>query len=238
MQSKQDRKKLAILGGMGPEATEVFYKKIIDSTQVSKDSDHLDILIYNHATMPDRTEYILGGREDELWEILKKDIDMLKTMGGEYLAIPCNTCHYFADRINEEADGNFINMIKVTAQHVKDRGSKVAGILATDGTCTANLYGKAMEELGLKVVYPSEEKQKDVMDLIYNQIKQGEKGDRKQFLGVVKELRDLGCDTIVLACTELSVFYTNHDLNGDFYVDALDELTRACIINCGGTYCE
>ena len=42
-----ERKKLAILGGMGPEATEMFYKKIIESTRVSNDREHLDILIYN-----------------------------------------------------------------------------------------------------------------------------------------------------------------------------------------------
>ena len=231
-----DKKKLAILGGMGSEATEVFYKKIIESTNVANDRDHLDMLIYNHASMPDRTEYILSGRSEELWNIIKSDIDKLKLIGGEYLAIPCNTCHYFSERINNEMDGKFINMIKVTAKKVKDKGFKCAGVLATDGTMNSNIYGKALEEVGVSYMYPSPEKQKDVMDLIYNQIKQGEKGDKKQFLSIVKELRGKGCDAIILGCTELSVLYENHDFNGDFYIDALDELTRACIENCGGEY--
>ncbi len=231
-----ERKKLAILGGMGPEATEMFYKKIIESTRVSNDREHLDILIYNHASMPDRTEYILGGKEDELWNIIEGDIEMLKKMGGEYLAIPCNTCHYFQDKIDDSMHGHFINMIKVTAERIVNKGYKKAGIIATDGTVKADMYGKTLRDLGIEVVYPSEERQKDVMDIIYNQVKQGEKGDKKQFLSVVKELRDKGCDVIVLACTELSVLYQNHDFNGDFYVDAMDELTKACIDKCGGEY--
>ena len=231
-----EKKKLAILGGMGPEATETFYKKIIESTRVNSDKDHLDILIYNHASMPDRTEYILGGKEDELWDILNKDISMLKNMGGEYLAIPCNTCHYFSDKIDGAMEGHFINMIKVTAERIVNKGYKKAGIIATDGTVKADMYGKYLREKGVEAIYPSPERQKDVMDIIYNQVKQGEKGDKKQFLSVVKELRDEGCDVIVLACTELSVLYQNHDFNGDFYVDALDELTKACIDRCGGEY--
>ena len=231
-----EKKKHAILGGMGPEATEVFYKRIIESTNVSNDREHLDMFIYNHASMPDRTEYILGGREEELWSVIKDDIDKLKVIGGEYLAIPCNTCHYFADRIEKETDGKFINMIKVTAAKVKQKGFKCAGIMATDGTVKSDMYGKALRELDVDVIYPSPERQKDVMSLIYDQIKQGEKGDKKQFLSVVKELRERGCDAIVLACTELSVLYDNHDFNGDFYVDALDELTKACIDKCGGEY--
>ena len=51
-----EKKKLGILGGMGSEATVLFYKKIIDNTSVNNDREHLDILIYNHASIPDRTE--------------------------------------------------------------------------------------------------------------------------------------------------------------------------------------
>ena len=69
-----EKKILGILGGMGPEATQVFYKKIIDCTQVDNDREHLDIFIYNHASIPDRTECILCGREEELWNIIEEDI--------------------------------------------------------------------------------------------------------------------------------------------------------------------
>ena len=46
-----EKKKLGILGGMGSEATVLFYKKIIDNTSVNNDREHLDILIYNHASI-------------------------------------------------------------------------------------------------------------------------------------------------------------------------------------------
>jgi len=233
-----EKKLLGILGGMGPEATQIFYKKIIDNTQVDNDREHLDILIYNHASIPDRTECILCGREDYLWGIIEDDIKKLKGMGSDYLAIPCNTCHYFAEKLYKEMNGKFINMIEETAAYVNELGKKTAGIMATDGTIQSDLYRKYLGKYGIETVYPSNAKQRDVMSLIYDQIKCGEKGDKHQFIGISKELREAGCDCIILACTELSVFNINYGLNNSYYVDALDVLAKACIIKCGGRYCD
>ena len=233
-----EKKKLGILGGMGPEATQVFYKKIIDSTQVNNDREHLDIIIYSHASMPDRTACIMCGEEESLWDTIYDDIEKLKYMGMEYLAIPCNTCHYFADRLKETMNGRFINMIEETARYAYKKGAKVAGIMATDGTVRGDLYKKELEKYGIDTVYPSSRKQKDVMSLIYDQIKRGEKGDKHLFLAIAQEFREAGCDVVILACTELSVFNVNYSLNSDYYIDALDILTRACILKCGGILCE
>ena len=70
------------------------------------------------------------------------------------------------------------------------------------------------------------------MQVIYDEIKKGEKGSREKFAVVSKVLRDLGCDRAVLACTELSVYRDWHNLS-DFYVDAMDVLARRCVEKCG-----
>ena len=160
-----EKKKLGILGGMGSEATVLFYKKIIDNTSVNNDREHLDILIYNHASIPDRTECILCGKQDYLWDIIANDIRGMEQLGCEYFAIPCNTCHYFADRLQKLTNGKFINMIEETARYAAERGRKKVGIMATDGTVQGGMYKKAMEARGIEVVYPSKERQEDVMSL-------------------------------------------------------------------------
>ena len=231
-----ERKKLGILGGMGPEATQVLYKNIIDHTEVTRDQEHLDIVIYSHASIPDRTAYILSGREEELKEILLADVRLLRACGCEFLAVPCNTSHYFAPALDAAMDGNFINMITETANYVAARGFHRAGIMATDGTVRNDLYRQALNACGVEAVYPDSNRQRDVMSLIYDQIKAGEKGNHQQFFGVVKSLKAAGCDCVVLACTELSVFRNNYQLGNEYFVDALDVLTQVCITRCGGAY--
>ena len=231
-----NKKKLGILGGMGPEATEILYKKIIEKTAVSGDRDHLDILIYSHATIPDRTEAIHNSRQEELWDILSQDVKMLKGAGCEYLAVPCNTCHFFADRFDECMDGRFINMIEETAAYTATRGFKKVGIMATDGTVKNDMYGRALRKHGVDVVYPDPDAQSKVMSIIYDEIKAGEKGDKHKFMDAAASLRNKGCEAVVLACTELSVFNVNYELNSDYYIDALSVVTKACIEKCGGEY--
>ena len=62
----KEKHTLGILGGMGPEATSVLYKRITDRTVVSRDQDHINILIYSHAELPDRTGCILCGEGERL----------------------------------------------------------------------------------------------------------------------------------------------------------------------------
>lgn len=229
------KKRLGILGGMGSEATQVFFKRIIDQTKAENDREHLDMVIYNHASLPDRTEYILSGRQQELWEILEKDIEMLHSMESDYIVIPCNTCHYFAKNIEEKTRQHFINMITETAKYAADMGRHRVGIMGTTGTLRSDLYGRAFSEAGLEAVYPSDEKQALVMRIIYNQIKKGDKGSLADFEVVVDEFRAQECDAVCLACTELSVFRENYMLTDTFFIDALDVLARSAIIACGGT---
>ena len=52
---EKDHKILGVLGGMGPLATQLFYRQIIERTEASCDQDHVDMILFNHASMPDRT---------------------------------------------------------------------------------------------------------------------------------------------------------------------------------------
>ncbi|MBR0146391.1 MAG: amino acid racemase [Eubacterium sp.] len=233
---EQTKHMLGILGGMGPEATSVLYKRITDRTVVSCDQEHINILIYSHAGLPDRTGCILCGEGEQLWDMLAKDVQLLKNAGCEYLAVPCNTCHYFGDRFREAMDGHFIDMIRETANYVAKRRYHKVGVLATDGTVRADLYRKELAALDVEAIYPDEKHQKDVMTLIYDQIKRGEKGDKHLFQGIAQHMHARGCEAVVLACTELSVFAVNHELTGGFYIDAMEALAERCIESCGGVY--
>ena len=60
---------VGILGGMGPEATVELFRRIVASTPVDRDQDHLRILIDNNPRIPDRTAAILGTGPDPLVEL-------------------------------------------------------------------------------------------------------------------------------------------------------------------------
>lgn len=55
------KKKLGIIGGLGPAASVFFYNRITEHTVASCDQEHLDIILLSHATLPDRTAVIESG---------------------------------------------------------------------------------------------------------------------------------------------------------------------------------
>lgn len=227
--------KLGILGGMGPMATQLLYKMIIENTVASCDQEHIDMIILNHAQIPDRTAAIKSGDTEALFQILLADVKMLEKNGCTAIAIPCNTSHYFYQSLQKECDIAIINMISSAIEDLclQNPEIKKIGILATDGTLYSDIYKTECEKLGIEALYPEPEVQKIVMDIIYNQIKKGERGNPDDFALIDAHLKSLGAEGAILACTELSCYRENHRLSG-FYVDALDSLCKKSIIMCGG----
>ncbi len=227
---KEER--LGILGGMGPQATQIFYQRIIDRTEAATDQAHVPTLIWSDTEIPDRTAYILGGREEEVFQRLLGDVHLLERAGCTRIAIPCNTSHYFVPALQEAIGIPIIHMIEETAKSLLALKPEKVGILATDGTIQMGLYHKACEKLGLKTYTPEPEIQALVMSIIYDEIKRGEPGSREKFAQIDKALHEAGCSCAILGCTELSVFRNHYNLPA-FYVDAMEVLAQCAILGCG-----
>ena len=224
--------RLGILGGMGPQATQDFYQRILDRTDAAKDQEHLPTLIWSDTSMPDRTAAILGGDAEGCYQRLLAGARLLEGGGCTVLAIPCNTSHYFADRLQGDISIPLIHMPRETVGVLAEEGRRKVGILGTDGTIRTGVYQKECTARGIEAVSPPEEVQKLVMSIIYDEIKRGEKGSREKFAVIDRWLRQAGCDSAILGCTELSVYRTYHGLP-DHYLDAMDVLAQRCITACG-----
>ncbi len=231
---KDGKKALGVIGGMGPLATQLFYKMVIEKTDAHSDQEHINMVILNHATMPDRTEAILNDTLEDLMHRLEDDISVLEKFGADYIVIPCNTFHVLMDHLQTVTHIPIINMIKETVKKIVSvygKGARV-GIMATDGTITWGLYQKECQENGLIPVIPNEENQKRIMKIIYEGIKEGGHVDYADFESIEKQFHDEKCDCVILACTELSCFKEEYDLP-DYYVDAMGEMAEAAILMCG-----
>ena len=225
--------RLGVLGGMGPQATNTFYQFVIDRTDARTDQEHVNTLILSDCQMPDRTGAILGSEEQRraVYQRLVDDARLLELAGCTVLAVPCNTSHYFLDRVQEQVSIPILHMIRETAKALVAQGRTRPGILATDGTIRSGLYQKEFAALGITAVTPSPEAQKLVMSLIYDDVKAGRDGDPQKFDAIHQDLLSQGCDSGVLACTELSVFAVRRQLP-PFYTDAMSVLAERAVLAC------
>lgn len=228
--------KLGVIGGMGPEATAFFYEEVIKHTNASRDQEHLDMVIISQASMPDRTHAIITGDDARLLQVMREDAQALETLGCTCIAIPCNTSHYFYDKIQSFTGVPIIHMPREAVREaVQARRARRIGIMGTDGTVRSGVYARECEALGVECMVPSPERQADVMSIIYENVKAGHPADMGKFSLVVDELVRRGCDAIILACTELSVARRRQGAP-DVCLDAMDVLVREAIERSGKLY--
>ena len=199
---------------MGPLATCDLFSKIIQITDASCDQEHVRICIDNNTEISDRTNAIIRHGKDPVPEMVKSAV-RLQSFGADVLIMPCNTAHYFYDRILPFVDIPFLSMIDETAKVISDRGLRKVGLLATDGTLQTAVYEKAFKKRGISIMVPPPENQVHIMDLIYNGVKAGNKEiDTKPTKKTIEDLFRKGAQTLVLGCTELPVAF---DLYGFDY---------------------
>lgn len=225
---------LGVIGGMGPKATAVFFDKIISLTTANRDQEHLDMIILNHATLPDRTEVILNREDDRFLAAIRRDLELLERAGVSNIAIPCNTSHYFYHEMQAMTRVPIINMVDETLKEICQKYGKhrKIGIMATDGTIQSGVYEKGCTLHELQLVKPDESLQRRIMDIIY-QVKSELDADVSAVEDIIREfVSDYGCDCVILACTEFSCIPISEEIAA-YCIDAMDVLVRRSIERSG-----
>ncbi len=223
-----NKKTIGIIGGMGPLATADLFKKIVLNTKADTDQEHIKILIDNNTDIPDRTEAILHNGKNPVPQLAKSAVS-LWAMGAEVLVMPCNTAHFFRDEVQKSVDIPILSMIELTGKSLLEKGIKTVGLLATEGTVKSRIYQDVLEEMGIKIIVPAEEGQKEITDLIYSGVKAGKKDyDVTKVKEVMESLFSRGAETLILGCTELPVAVDMYSLNYNT-CDPTLELARGAI---------
>ena len=227
------KRTLGVIGGLGPIATAHFMELIIRMTEAETDQEHLDMIIYNRPSIPDRTGYILDKtRPDPLPEMIRVG-NALAEQGAQLIAIPCMTAHYFHRELTGRIEVPIVHAIHETAVHLKKHGIERVGIMATDGTIRSKLFQQELVKHGITPLIPGEKGQRCVMSVIYDDIKANRPAGMDKFDCAARELRDQGAQAIILGCTELSLVKRDYPI-GAGYLDAMEVLARRCVLSCGG----
>ncbi|MFI3213046.1 MAG: amino acid racemase [Eubacteriales bacterium] len=225
-------KRLGVIGGLGPMATALYMKMIIEMTEAENDQEHIEMIIYNCPQIPDRTGYILGESQlNPVSKMLEIGQKLVKD-GAELITFPCVTANYFYKELSEGIDVPMINMIEKVCDYLIEQNIQNVGLMATSGTITSGLFQDLFSKAGLKLIVPNEENQRNIMHVIYENVKANKPAEIQRFDKVARELRSNGAEIIILGCTELSVVKENCDI-GTGYLDIMRLLARCTVQYCG-----
>jgi aspartate racemase len=201
-------KVVGIIGGMGPEATVELMARIIKATPAVDDIDHIRMLVDNNPKVPSRIKALIEGDGESPVPCLQDMARRLAAWGSDFLAMPCNTAHYYHRLIQEAVPIPILNMVDLAVREVmtQNPSAKYVGLLASTAVLNVKLYDRRFFEEGVNLLTPSSNHQKGIMDAI-KRIKTGNYGS--EVLETVQSAADclleFGSEVLLVACTELSI---------------------------------
>src|SRR5438045_323893 len=95
-------KAIGILGGMGPDASTLFYQQVLSEYQrlckPQFQQDYPEIFLYN-LPIPDP---ISGIKNPERFtSLLIAGLKKLESVGVNFITVPCNTAHIYIDEMRK-----------------------------------------------------------------------------------------------------------------------------------------
>lgn len=195
-----------ILGGMGTMATESFVRQLNKRTPTHADQDYLNYILYNHATVPDRTAYILDRTKPNPVPVLQEDIRQQNILQPSFIVLTCNTAHYFFEELQKETKIPLLHMPKEAVEQIKaDQVTGKVAFLGTEGSVKAGVYERELINQGIDYLIPDKNLQAKINHLIYHDIKENDYINMDLFFEILADTKSLGCEAVILGCTELSL---------------------------------
>ncbi|WP_380169467.1 aspartate/glutamate racemase family protein [Jannaschia sp. R86511] len=227
---------VGVVGGVGPLATAYFLDRVVRLTDARTDQEHVDLVVHQRASVPDRTAFLLGRSDEDPGPVMAACAQDLVRIGARAVVLPCNTAEPFLPGIEAAAGVPVLGIVRATVAAARLRlpGLQAVGVLATDGTLAARTYHDELAAAGVRAVVPSADDQATVMSVIYDQVKANRPADVAGLAAVVARLVADGADCVVLGCTELSVLaQALETASPHVVVDSVDSLARATIERAG-----
>lgn len=216
-------KKLGLIGGIGPESTLIYYKKLVYLLQNEIGPTFFPNLTIESLNVFDVLTFCENEDFDGLTSYLMRGINSLIAGGSEVIALTGNTPHIVFDQLQTKSSVPLVSIVEATKDAAKRLDYRKIGLLGTKFTMQAEFFKKPFIDTGIAVVVPRDDEQLFIAEKISQELEHGivSMETQNQMLKIVQRMCDEdNIEAIVLGCTELPLIFKDSILS----IPALDTL--------------
>lgn len=205
-------KKLGLIGGIGPESTVAYYRKVIHGVQARTGKENLPPLSIESLNAFTVFSLCRARQFDQLADYVLGAIRSLAAGGADMVALTGNTPNIVMDRVLPLSPIPIVSAIEATCHAAQERGAKKVGLLGTVFTMTNTFFKTPFEDRGIQVSVPSDSQIARIQTKIETELEHGivKEDTRQEFEAIIRDLKQReGIDHIVLACTELPLILSD-----------------------------
>jgi len=224
--------KVGIIGGLGPESTVEYYKRIVDGYRKIKNDGSYPKIIIESIDMTEMLGYVNNRDYDGLVCLLAGTLNNLKTAGADFAVISSNTPHIVFDKLEKISPIQLISIVEEAGRKAQKLKLKKVGLLGTSSTMKENFYGDVFKKWNIDVVVPDINDQEYIQQIIFSELEFGivKAETKKGLIEIIKRMvTEDGIDGVILGCTELPLILQNKDMDIPF-IDTVDEHVKSIII--------
>jgi len=215
------RRPLALIGGMGPLAGALAFRKACE-----RFGDSRATVLFQACSVPDRTPIILADRgarltpadldvATRLARAIEAAVDLLpQAVGRVDCIMACNSAHYFWEALKSSLARapdltrrlSLISTVKCSVRALHALAYDRILLLCTEGARVGRIFSSAATEAGIRFEEPEPGLDRLLMRAIYDGVKSLDEGRAVEFgtqffEGVLRNMGDFDC--ILAGCTEL-----------------------------------
>ena len=135
--------------------------------------------------------------------------------GAEFIVLCANTTHIFADDLQDRIPVPLIHIGESIANEINKMDFKKVGLLGTKTTMEKDFLKSKLKERNIDIIIPEINDRDYIHNSIINELIKNIFSDktRKEFIRIIKGLKNMGAEGIILGCTEIPLLIKQDDVD-------------------------
>ena len=213
---------IGMIGGIGPESTIDYYRRLLDGTQKRAPGGPSPFIIINSIDLQKGLALLGANQLSELADYIVPEVMRLHGAGADFGFLAANTPHIVFDDISQRSPIPLISIVEATCAEAKRLSLTKLGLLGTRFTMEGRFYPDVFASEGIALAVPSVEERDYIHDKYLNELIPGKflPQTRDGLLAIARRLRDEeGIEALILGGTELPLILTDSEDLGIPYLD-------------------
>jgi aspartate racemase len=206
---------VGLVGGLGPESTIDYYRRILEAWQLDDPTSTPSIVLDSLDVQ--RALRLVASDRGALIQYLFDSIRRLVGAGVDFIAMAANTPHIVFDELKAKSPVPLLSIVEVCAAEAKRRHFRRLGLLGTRFTMEAPFYPEVFARQGIEVVAPNATERPWIHERYIGQLLKGDFRDetRDGIIRIIERLRDEHhIEATILGGTELPLLLRNEVVAG------------------------
>jgi aspartate racemase len=165
---------------------------------------HPEVSLHTHP-LSEYMKFIEANDWAGVAELMLSSADKLSKIGADFLICPDNTIHQSFSMVTEKCSIPWLHIAGEVTKTAIEKKYKKVGILGTKFLMEGPVYPEKFKEKNIQYAIPDEEQRININRIIFDELVYGiiKENSKNYFLSVISELKNIGCDAVVLGCTEI-----------------------------------